>query len=317
MQQSQYSVYDITPENAFEKHLRCLYLGGTDIAAICGLSTYKTPYEVWLEKTGQAPEETLTEEQEELFYWGHALEDPIATKWLIENPDWEILTANEFTVDPEENFLCSNTDRRVRNKVTGEIALLECKTVASSAFKHWKLGVPLGYYGQGQHYLGVGGYDRIFFALFVMDSRKLIQLEVIRDDAFIEEIRGLAVTFWNDHVITMIPPDKKVSDWTATKAIDESIIATPEIVSTVQMLKGAKAAEKQAKEVVEQYEETVKLYLQDKKVLVHPDNNNLVLVTWNGSDVTRAVGTKVIKEVAPDLFDKLTNTKYSRIMLVK
>ena len=28
-------------------------IGGSDIAAICGLSPYQTPYDVWLDKLGQ------------------------------------------------------------------------------------------------------------------------------------------------------------------------------------------------------------------------------------------------------------------------
>ena len=34
-------------------HDRTKYLGGSDIGAILGLSKYRTPVDVWLEKTGR------------------------------------------------------------------------------------------------------------------------------------------------------------------------------------------------------------------------------------------------------------------------
>lgn len=309
------TVYDITPENAFEPEYRRLYLGGTDIAAILCLSDYKTPFEVWLEKTGQVVPEP--EEENDLLIFGHLLEPVIANEWIRRNPQWEIVTENEFTVDPEYSFLCSNTDRRIRNKVTGEIAILECKTVASSAYKHWKLGVPLNYYTQGQHYLSVGGYDRVIFALFVMDSRELKTLEVLRDDLYIEEIRTLAVTFWNDNVVANVSPDKTAFDWSKIQAEDVTIVATPEIEATIVKLKKAAVVFKQAEENLKGLKEEVQLFIQDKSILLSSTDSKLRLATWNGSNVTRAVSSKIIIEDFPDLAYKLTKTSYERKLLIK
>lgn len=38
-------------------HRRRAGIGGSDIAAILGLSKYKTAYDVWLDKRGEAPAE--------------------------------------------------------------------------------------------------------------------------------------------------------------------------------------------------------------------------------------------------------------------
>lgn len=308
------TVFDITPETAFKPENRRLYIGGTDIAAICGLSNYKTAYEVWLEKTGQVVPEDQSDN--DLLYWGHVLEPHIADKWLKDNPDWEVITANEFTPDPEEPYMCSNTDRRIRNKITGEIAIMECKTVASSAFKHWKLGIPLNYYAQGQWYLGVGGYDRVIFVLFIMDSREMKTLEIVRDEDFILELRDEASNFWNNNVLKMVSPEKTVVDWTKLRATDEACIATPEILVTLEELKVAKEDEKLAAARVKELEEPLKLYIKDNKTLLHPETEK-ILISWNGSDVTRAVGTKVIQEVVPEYFSKLTKTNYERKFLIK
>lgn len=311
------TVFDITPENAFEPELRALYLGATDVTALLCLNNYTSPYELWLEKTGQAAPKILTEEQEDLFWWGHALEPIIVQRWIEKNPDWEVVSANAFVIDSEHQFLCKNTDREIRNKKTGEIAILEAKTVASSAFKHWKLGVPLNYYTQGQDYLGVYGYDRVFFALFIMDARDLKTFEVLRDDAYIGEIRDLSVKFWNENVLARVAPDKTVYDFASTHATDESITSTPEIELAITQLKSAKLDKKRIEETIEALEEPIKLFLGEKSIIVSAADTKTKLVTWNGSDTTRAVGVKVIKEVAPDLLDQLTKTSYSRTLLIK
>jgi predicted phage-related endonuclease len=39
-------------------------IGGSDLAAICGISKYKTLLNVYLEKLGEAPEDTMSEAAE-------------------------------------------------------------------------------------------------------------------------------------------------------------------------------------------------------------------------------------------------------------
>ena len=51
-------------------------IGASDTPIIMGYSSYKTPYQLYLEKTGiLIPEQEITEQQ----YWGNALE-PIIIK---------------------------------------------------------------------------------------------------------------------------------------------------------------------------------------------------------------------------------------------
>lgn len=45
-------------------------IGGSDAAIVCGISRYKSPVELWMEKTGQLP----YQEAGEAAYWGTQLE---------------------------------------------------------------------------------------------------------------------------------------------------------------------------------------------------------------------------------------------------
>lgn len=57
-------------------------LGASDSPIIMGYSSYKTPYELFLEKTGQV---SLDDEMTELQYWGNALEPAILNRFSQEN----------------------------------------------------------------------------------------------------------------------------------------------------------------------------------------------------------------------------------------
>ena len=48
--------------------LRKQGIGGSDTSVVCGISRYKSPVELWLDKTGQLP----PQEAGETAYWGDA-----------------------------------------------------------------------------------------------------------------------------------------------------------------------------------------------------------------------------------------------------
>ena len=55
------------------------YIGGSDIAAILGMSRWKTPLKLWLEKTGEVEPDDLSEN--EAVQLGIELEDFVAQKF--------------------------------------------------------------------------------------------------------------------------------------------------------------------------------------------------------------------------------------------
>ena len=53
------------------------YLGGSDLGAICGLSTYRTALDVYLDKTS----DDIREETNAAMRWGNLLEDVVAKEY--------------------------------------------------------------------------------------------------------------------------------------------------------------------------------------------------------------------------------------------
>ena len=50
-------------------HYRKLGIGGSDASVVCGINRYKSPVELWMEKTDQLP----YQETGEAAYWGTQL----------------------------------------------------------------------------------------------------------------------------------------------------------------------------------------------------------------------------------------------------
>ena len=95
-------------------------IGGSDVGAILGVNKYKTPFEVYLEKT-----EPITEvgEQSESAYWGDQFEEVVA-KEFEKRTGKKVRRDRKHYKHKEYSFMVANIDR----KVVGENAILECKT---------------------------------------------------------------------------------------------------------------------------------------------------------------------------------------------
>lgn len=58
-------------------------IGGSDIATILGLNKWKSPLQLFLEKTGKVQAEDLSDK--EVIYWGNVLEDVVAKEFEKKN----------------------------------------------------------------------------------------------------------------------------------------------------------------------------------------------------------------------------------------
>ncbi|WP_459253609.1 lambda-exonuclease family protein [Enterococcus hirae] len=127
-------------------------IGGSDVATVLGLNKYKSPYQLWLEKTGQIE---LKDSESEPAYWGNVLEEVVA-KEFQERTGKKVRRRNQVFEHPLHPFLRANIDR----DVVGENAILECKTANQFFSKEWEgEEVPLSYLCQVQHYMNVLNKD--------------------------------------------------------------------------------------------------------------------------------------------------------------
>ena len=127
------------------------YIGGSDIAAIMGMSRWKTPLKLWAEKTQKLPMADLSSiEAVEL---GTDLEEFVAQKFSQKTGKAVRRAPKEYT-HKDYPYMHAHIDRLV----TGSEELLECKTASFFKKDEWEDDeIPQEYILQVMWYLGITG----------------------------------------------------------------------------------------------------------------------------------------------------------------
>lgn len=289
-------------------------LGGSDASIILGLNKYKTPFELWLEKTGQVTPQSSTSEAA---YFGTLLEDLVA-KEFEKRSGKKVRKRNAMFQHPEHDFILANIDRFI----VGEKAILECKTASAFLAKEWEGDdIPEAYIVQMQHYLGVLGteYKKGYFAV-LMGGQKFIWKEIERDDELIEMIFQAEIDFWNNHVLSENPP-----------ALDGSSAAEKFLKERYKESEPNKIVQLGAsyKSKIEEYQslkETIEQLEEQKKAIENELKNELkdaeigytgnYEVQWKPR-VSNRVDTKLLKEKFPNIYEQVLKTSTARYFSIK
>ena len=162
-------------------------IGGSDAAAILGINPWKTPMDVWLEKTGEFEDEPRDNEK---MYWGNVLEDVVAKEFSIRT-GLRVRRRNAILKHKKHNFMIANVDRLV----IGHKAGLECKTTGQYSADDWAMGVPEFYQAQVQHYMAVTGYTTWYVAVLI-GGQEFRFFKLTKDNQFIKELIEAEHDFW-------------------------------------------------------------------------------------------------------------------------
>lgn len=170
-------------------------IGGSDVAAILGLSPFKTAFEVWLDKTSAELTQSATDDLERIQF-GRLMEDIIAREYA-RREGVKVRRRNELVRHPRYPWMIANPDRLIDGKRCG----LECKNVDAMAFRLGDWGqpgtdqAPDEYVLQCQHYMVVLDYPVWHLAACVGGNR-LLTFVIERDN----ELAGMIVEaeheFW-------------------------------------------------------------------------------------------------------------------------
>ena len=292
---------------------RQVYLGGTDTAAVLGLSRWRTPLQVWSEKTG-----TLQREQKEGLHLtlGLRLEEVVA-ELFTQQTGKKVQRVNETKFHKQYPFLGANIDRRV----VGEDAILECKTATAWKAKEWEgEEIPREYVLQVVHYLAVTGAKVGYLAVLI--GNQDFQVKVIeRDDKLIGDVIRKEVDFWNNFVIPKVMPGigmitAKDADTlyalyplagagTVVKLEDN---ANQLIESRNAMIQDIKALESQ----VDKAENELKSLLKDNEY----GQTDQWIVSWKNQN-TRRLDTGLLKTTKPEVYEMFLRDTPSRAFRIK
>ena len=179
-------------------------MGGSDASVVCGISRYKSPVELWMEKTGQLP----PQEAGEAAYWGTMLESVVREEFT-KRTGIEVGKPSVILQSEEHPFMLANVDGICEHPELGA-CIFEAKTASAYKAREWEDTIPDEYMCQVQHYMAVTGYQGAYIAVLIGGNTFRWKF-VERDEELISMLLELELAFWN-HVQDCTPPPLDGSD---------------------------------------------------------------------------------------------------------
>ena len=176
------------------------YIGGSDVAAIAGLSPYRTALDVYAEKKGLA----APFEGNEFTYWGKELEDVVARRYARDTG--RLIEPAGFLVHPKHSFVAGHLDRQN----TADRLVIEVKTAGMRQADRWgEEGtdeIPEEYLAQCAWYMLLTGYSHADVPVLIGGNDfRVYRIE--RDQELEGFLLDAAVKFWTENILKDQPPE--------------------------------------------------------------------------------------------------------------
>lgn len=173
-------------------------LGSSDAAAILGVNPYRTPYQVWGEKTGILG----PCEENEAMRWGKLLE-PVIAQEFSERSSLKIEKNMTMAVHKSYDFMTATADYFVWDN--DEFGLLEIKNVNGFSVDYDSENIADYTTVQVMHQMAVYGLPWAYVA-FLKGGNKLFYQKVYRHEELIKKIETELKKFWQLVLNKTAPP---------------------------------------------------------------------------------------------------------------
>ena len=281
-------------------------VGGSDVASIMGLSKYRSPIEVWMEKRGLKEPADLSDK--EAVEWGHRLEAIIRKKFADMHQELSVLENLYSFVDKERPWAHANLDGILMDE-DKSFGVLEIKTVGKNREKDWADGVPDYYLTQVTHYMSVTGWGYAWVAALI-GGQHYVEYRVERDEDDIRAVDAAVDTFWNDCVVACNLPEIVGTAPEAGAVLDlfgigSTDYVTPENTDHFDTLVDQYL---EAKECERRYAEQAKRIANELRASIGSNKgalSDVYKVTWVKTNSSRFDRRRFSQE-NPDLLDRYT-----------
>ena len=275
---------------------RNLGIGSSDAPVAVGVSPYKSPLELWLEKSGKKEPEDLS--SKDAVFWGTTLE-PIVAQVYAERTGKKVRRVNAVLQHPDYPFMLANLDRIVEGG-----GILEIKTAGLRSQGQWEEGVPMAYQIQVLHQLAVTGKVWADVAVLIGGQEfRIYRIE--RDETRITQLLELETVFWN-HVERDIAPEADGSassnralsllhPQNSTTLVDYS--EKPEMNTLFKSLIEARQHSKQAEQQEALLEQRIKEAIGEAEGALFSQGKAL----WKCSKPSRTLDTKKLAQEQAEL----------------
>ena len=300
------------------KENRHLYIGGSDIAKVMGLSRWGTPLSLWAEKTGKIPPKDLS--NVEAVELGNDLEDFVANKFS-QKTGKAVRRSPKVYQHPQYPYMVAHIDRLV----TGTDELLECKTCSFFKKDEWEgEEIPQEYILQVIWYLGITG-RRIGHIAVLIGGQSFKYKQIEFDSELFDKMVDAAKDFWQ-HVQDDTPVDIVATDDETLKDLYSNhseimidLIPTDEqtkqacdvFEERVAYLQEIKMHIKQLQDEQKEIETSVKDIIKDNLGIKTPK----YIITWKNQTTTK-FDTVKLRQERPETFEDYSYESSYRVMRI-
>ena len=273
---------------------RQLGIGGSDVAPILGLSKWRTPLDVYNDKTS----DTLDDSDNTSMEWGRRLEPVIRQKYA-DVTGMPVVQPSAMFQSVLHPFMVANVDG-----IRADGVLVEIKTARSGA--DWgdegTDQIPEYYLTQVQHYMAVLGADRCDVAVLIGGSDFRIYT-VERDEEIIDMLIDEERKFW-DLVVNRTPPAPRTAEEVAatfSSSQKEEREATADVADALVQMLRVQAQIKELKEQEDALKATVTGFMGEADTLTH---DGATLATWKSTKPRVTFDSTSFKKAMPDIYER-------------
>lgn len=289
-------------------------IGGSDVAAILGLSKWSSPLQVYQDKRGEiepAPDN-------DAMRWGRYLE-PVVRQAYADETGREVRTLPELVRHPTHDFMIANLDGFVMPE-HGPRRIFEAKTARTG--DGWgepgSDDIPQPYLLQVQHYMEVTGFEVADVAVLIAGSDfRIYEVPVDRElTAMLVEAEH---EFWQ-RVRRGDPPEPRtvedaIARWGRASTADR-VMADESVAAAIANLRELRSSRAQLELAEEANKALVMRALGEFDTLV--DSAGKTLATWKASAPPNRFDTAGFKAAHPDLYAQFVKVgEPSRRFLLK
>lgn len=290
-------------------------IGSSDSGAVLGVNPYRTPVDVYLEKTGQVESPDLSDNA--AVYFGNVLEETVANEYA-RRTGTSVRRRTKTFRHSDYPWMIAHPDRTV----DGYKTILECKTAGQ--YVSDKFGpdgtdqVPDEYLIQVTHQMIVMGYPKADLAVLI-GGRDYRIYHIDYDPELADLVIEREREFWQDHVEQGLPPDPQSGRDLVSLYPSDSGNAELASADAEQAYSNLLNVRNQKKEL-EQRESELKQQLQsemrDASALVNEQGQ--AIATWKKSADSLKFDHKAFYKDYPQLHQQYSKTlPGSRRFLIK
>ena len=282
-------------------------IGGSDAAAILGLSPYASALRVYLEKIGEYSEELSVERM----YWGLQFEEKIALEYEVRNPQWKVKHNDSHLITyhyPDEWCRCT-VDAMADNGQYKKV--IECKNVSEYTKDAWTEKVPDHYLIQLMHNMYVSS-AQLGVLCVLIGGQEWRCYEFEYDEGLVDMIIEKEKDFWENNVLKRIPPAPHGSSSSMLARIYKHSNGMKMVVdddSIGQSIKTYYAANK-AKKEYEKIEEDNRALIQAhlgvaaNGIYIDEHEKTAYAVSWTDVKGRASFDAKLFQSEHPELYAK-------------